>query len=338
MTPLPPPPGFADDAAWLTQALDPPSRLVRLVRMDAAAYRAASFLDDRLLQQPVESVICAWGDLAASVAGSSRQDARWIFHIGHVGSTLVARLLGELGGVLAVREPRLLRDLASITEPDRPPYAALAQRFLSRAFAPTDIVLVKATSFVSEIAPLLCPRGQRALFLFATPTTYIRSILAGDNSRNELAALVGPRAARMAGRVTITLPAEADDAHLAAAAWACEMTSLEASADAMSDRSILWADFDVMLGNMTTALGRVASHFAFPADPAALESIATGPLMHRYSKALEYGYSPALRRELIAEAGRENAREIEAALAMLHKAAGQSPLLARAIARTSTEK
>ena len=38
-------------------------------------------------------------------------DARWIFHIGHVGSTLISRLLGELEGVLSVREPRSLRDL-----------------------------------------------------------------------------------------------------------------------------------------------------------------------------------------------------------------------------------
>ena len=36
-----------------------------------------------------------------------RSDARWIFHIGHVGSTLVSRLLGELDEVLAIREPRL---------------------------------------------------------------------------------------------------------------------------------------------------------------------------------------------------------------------------------------
>ena len=49
--------------------------------------------------------------------GDLRSDARWIFHIGHVGSTLVSRLLGELAGVLAIREPRLLRDLA-LTPPE----------------------------------------------------------------------------------------------------------------------------------------------------------------------------------------------------------------------------
>ena len=49
--------------------------------------------------------------------------------------------------------------------------------------------------------------------------------------------------------------------------------------------------------------------------------------MSRYSKALEYEYSPALRRDLIAQATRANEREIDAALAMLSVAAEKSPLL-----------
>ena len=55
--------------------------------------------------------------------------------------------------------------------------------------------------------------------------------------------------------------------------------------------------------------------------------------MARYSKALEYEYSPSLRRELIDEARRSNRADIESALAMLRSAAEKSPLLARAIRR-----
>src|SRR5689334_1566529 len=103
---------IAQDARWLAQALDPSSGMVRLVAMDRESYRAASFLDDRMLQRPLDAQVMPWPDVAAAVAEDLRSDARWIFHIGHVGSTLVSRLLGELEGVLAVREPRLLRDLA----------------------------------------------------------------------------------------------------------------------------------------------------------------------------------------------------------------------------------
>ena len=132
----------------------------------------------------------------AAVAGELRTDARWIFHIGHVGSTLVSRLLGEIDGVLAVREPRLLRDLALSPPEVR---AALSSppvpKLMSRTFAADEIACVKATSFASEIAPELVPPGERALFMYARPRNYIASILAGENSLKELHALADYRAA-----------------------------------------------------------------------------------------------------------------------------------------------
>lgn len=331
------PPGLASGPEWLTQALDPGSDLVRLVRMDVAAYRNASFLDDRILQQPTETLLCRWGEVAAVAGSIPHRDARWIFHIGHVGSTLVSRLLGELAGVLAIREPRILRDLGQIDATALDSAADRVTRLLSRRFTRDERVLVKATSFVSEFAPRLCPSGGRALFLFATPRAYVRGILAGENSRKELAHLAPVRLARMAHRVAPMPDAERSDAHRAAAAWACEMTSLEQAAAAMPDRSLAWADFDRMLADMPAALTEVARALDLPADSAKLAAIARGPLMGRYSKALEYDYSPALRRDLLDEAGRAHRAAIEDAVAMLHKAATTSPLLARALARADPE-
>ena len=122
-----------------------------------------------------------------------------------------------------------------------------------------------------------------------------------------------------------------NDAELAAVAWACEMTALEAAADAMADRQIAWADFDVMLEDMPAELARVASFFGFDAEE--VPASATGPLMSRYSKALEYDYSAGLRRELIAEALAANGPAVDGALAMLRSAAEKSPMLARALER-----
>ena len=85
---------IARDATWLAQALDPNAGMVRLVAMDRDSYRTASFLDDRLMQQAVDAQIVPWPDVVAAVDGEFRTDARWIFHIGHVGSTLISRLLG----------------------------------------------------------------------------------------------------------------------------------------------------------------------------------------------------------------------------------------------------
>ena len=323
---------IARDAKWLAQALDPAGGRVRLVAMDRESYRAASFLDDRMMQQTIDAQIVAWPEVEAAVAGSLRTDARWIFHIGHVGSTLISRLLGELEGVLAVREPRLLRDLALVPPEVREQYIGSATKLMSRTFGVDEIACVKVTSFVSEIAPLLVPPGERALFLYAKPRTYIAGILAGENSVKELAAYEAHRTQRLAGR-KIVIPPARHDADRSALGWAAEMTTLEAAADSMADRHIAWEDFDAMLADMPSALTRASSFFEFAAAPDQLEALAKGPLMSRYSKATEYQYSPALRNEVIADVERRHGPEIDAALAMLESAAERSPLLARALAR-----
>jgi hypothetical protein len=269
---------------------------------------------------------------SAPTASEIARDARWIFHIGHVGSTLVSRLLGELTGVLGVREPRLLRDLAMAPAEIRQGYLVPIPALFSRTFANDEIACIKSTSWVSEIAPALVPPGERALFMFATPRNYIASILAGENSVKELRTLADSRAQRL-GQRDIAVPGGRDDAEFAAIAWACEMTALEAAAEVMSDRHIAWLDFDEMLGDMPATLESAADHFGFDADSSAIAAITGGPLMSSYSKALEYEYSADLRRELIAEAEQYHRREIEGALAMLRSAAEKSPLLGRALSR-----
>lgn len=326
---------IARDATWLAQALDPAAGLVRLIAMNRDSYRAASFLDDRMLQQPVDAQIVPWTDVEAALTDDLRTDARWIFHIGHVGSTLVSRLLGEIEGVLAVREPRFLRDVA-LCPPVRYRYLSPLPKLFSRTFAETEVACVKATSFVSEIAPQLVPPAQRALFMFASPRNYIGSILAGENSMIELRHLAAARAQRLGTRVS-ALRAASNDAELAAIAWACEMTSLEAAAGSMADRPIAWADFDRMLSDMPSELGRVASFFGFEADQGQLTDIGTGPLVRRYSKGLEFEYSASLRAELIEEATTAHKTDIDGALAMLQSAAEKSLILARALGRSKED-
>jgi hypothetical protein len=331
MSSPPAPTEIAKDATWLVQALDPSAGVARLVAMDRDSYRSASFLDDRLLQHPVDAQLLPWPSVEAAITDDLRRDARWIFHIGHVGSTLVSRLLGEVPGVLAIREPRLVRDLALSPPEIRSGYSGPVPRLMSRTFAADEMALVKATSFASEIAPELIPPGERALFIYGRPRNYVASILAGENSVKELHALAPLRAERLRTRDISLAPR--NEAGLAAAAWACEMTALEAAAEAMPDRRIEWADFDNMLGAMPAELSRVAAFFGFAADGAQVAAIANGPLMGRYSKGPEYEYSPALRGELIAEAAAAHASEIDDALAMLARAAEKSPLLARALSR-----
>ena len=286
-----------------------------------------------MLDRPRPAVLAPWATVSEAAELSGRRDARWIFHIGHVGSTLVSRLLGELPRVLGVREPRSLRDVAMFPPEARAPFVSTLPSLMSRGFGERDLACVKATSFVSEIAPELVPAGERALFMTTSPRNYVASILAGENSVRELHALGDFRQQRMAARVEDFDQQAASDAHRAAAAWACEATSLEVAAAAMPDRSILFVDFDSLLADVLPALSRIAEHFSFAADEPTLTSVISGPILSRYSKAMEHDYSPALRRDLIAEASAANAGDIDSALAILDRAAKRSPLLERALAR-----
>ena len=321
------------DAQWLVQALDPATDLTRLVRLDSGAYRQASFLDDRLFSVHRDAVIKPWADVARATERLSRADARWIFHIGHVGSTLLARLLGELPGVLSVREPRILRDLTVLEPGRRKRMLPALRKLLSRSFDDRQAALVKATSFVSELAAELVPANGRVLMMYAKPGAYMETILAGPNSIVEMRQLAGRRTERSAGRIA-DLPAAANDAELAALAWACEMTALEAAAEAMT-AAVYWLDFDALLQDMPMFLLDAARALELDASPAGLRTIAAGTLTTRYSKDPSHTYTPALRLQLRSVARRSNSREIDGALRLLHKMTEKSALLARAMHRAS---
>jgi hypothetical protein len=72
-----------------------------------------------------------------------------------------------------------------------------------------------------------------------------------------------------------------------------------------------------------------------PLDPAGAERLAADPLMRRYSKAAQYEYSRELREAVLAEARREQAPAIAAALRWLDSAASASATVARAVERAA---
>src|SRR5438105_4764143 len=85
------------------QKIDLVPEAVLLVQFDAGAYRAASFLDDRILSPATKG---AWLPVARAAEASrlvtSARPLHFIFHTGHVGSTLVSRLLDETDAVLSL--------------------------------------------------------------------------------------------------------------------------------------------------------------------------------------------------------------------------------------------
>jgi len=320
-----------DTPAYLPFELDRSSGRVALLRLSEADYRAASFLDQRVLRPDSALVETDWDEL--TLPADARRDVQYIFHIGNVGSTLISRLLGELPDVFALREPQILRSLA-----DSPPDAADFHRLtalLSRTWRPEQRANVKATSFTSEIADRLVPAGSKTLFLYAGPDRYLENILAGENSWQTLQALSPVRLARLQGRCAgLTAdPAAMHDGLKAALGWACEMTSLAAAAARMPADSVLWLDFDRFLGDPAAHLAIITAHFGHQADEATLRAIVEGPLMGRYSKALDYEYSPDLRRQILADARWRHGAAIRDGLGWLADLARRYPAVADAIRR-----
>jgi hypothetical protein len=311
--------------AWLPLQV-PPDGAVRLVRLDEAAYRAASFLDERLLALGYEQRSCALAELEAAAAGLAPQ-SHYIFHTGHVGSTLLSRLIGAHPGFFSLREPALLRALC---EPAAAGHAALrldrALRLLGRTWHRGQRAVIKVTSFVSELAePILATdAGAVAIFMCVEPEVYLRSILAGPNSRLESRRLAPARLERLVRRLGAGewRPDPGSEGEQIAMSWLCEMSALCAAGAGLASR-IRWVNFERFLRDPRTGLqGIFQALGAFPAS-AEVEALVTGPLMRQYSKAPEHAYDAALRHAVLMSAAHEHASEIRRGMAWLDRLAAQ---------------
>ena len=326
---------------WLPLTLDANAGAALFVPLDERAYHSASFLDERILTPETRRQWIGMREVAAHLPGHARQDAHYILHIGHVGSTLIARLLGERRDIFSVREPAVLRGLADLHrmagEPEAPQSPVTVDHWFrlfrplhARTFRPEQQALVKVTSFASEIAPRLCAPDAKRLLLWVDAETYLRTILAGEGSRGESAALAGARLRRLHHRLGGAgwKLWEMSEGQRIAMSWASEMLSLADAAD-----HGLWLSFDAFLAAPAQSLVRIGAHLGRPIPPPEAAALVAGPLMQRYSKAPEHGYSADLRRQLLMQAGTAHGAAIRAGLAWLEGAAAQHPRIADALAR-----
>lgn len=323
--------------AWFP--LDPAGpAAVRLVRLDEAAYRAASFLDQRILRAGPAQAPAPAAVLAQAAARLTAR-AHYIFHIGHVGSTLVSRLVGESASFFSVREPAMLRELASrpaLARAGGPLDLGGTLALLGRTWRSGQRAVVKATSFVSEIAaPILeTDSGSAAIFMFTPALAYLRCILGGPNSRLEAKALAASRLARLRRRFAGAAP-EIDprsEGEWIAMSWLCEMVCLQEAAARLGSR-ILWVDFDRFLAAPEAALASIFRTFLREARPAEIDGIVSGPIMRQYSKAPEHAYDAALRGEVLAAADSEHGAEIRRGMDWLAQLAARHRTVAEALGR-----
>jgi hypothetical protein len=318
------------------QNLDLVRGMVLAIRMDEPAYRAASFLDDRVLGPGTQG---AWLPAAAVRDAAGRVAAQWplhfIFHTGHVGSTLLSRLLDETGAVLPLREPLPLRVLADahdvLGRPEsllaEPQFGALLEMLLrlwGRGYPQTRAVVLKATSSAGRIAvPVLAARpASRAVYLNLRAEPYLATLLAGANSPVDLRGHGPGRVRRLLARRPVDLaPLHALSlGELAALGWLVESLSCQDAVRAHATR-VLALDFEEFLADVPGHLARVLAHFGLPAGPDDIARIAGSGVLRRYSKAPERPFVPGERETRLARSRLDNREEIARGMAWLDRVA-----------------
>lgn len=329
------------------QKLDLVRGLALVIRLDAAGYRAASFLDDRILGPAVQGVWMALGRVTeAALAAASPRPLHFIFHTGHVGSTLVSRLIDETGVVLPLREPLTLRTIADaydlLKSPEsllsEPQFQTLLDAFLrlwARGYGWTRAVVVKATSSAGRLAiPLLESRPQsRAICLNLRPEPYLATLLAGWNSAEDLRGHGPGRMRRLQARCVKPLDPlhQLSIGELAALGWLVETASQQDALRRFPER-VKAVDYDTFLASVRDGMARILGHFGVAADASYLAGIASSPVLRRYSKAPERPFSPQDRSRLVEESRRDNAAEIGRGMAWLERMARSEPGLADVLA------
>ena len=313
-----------DDPELLPFKLDLIGQRVLWVRLTAAQRAAASFLDERALPPAAQGAWWPLASLATRDALKAPVDA--IFHIGHCGSTLLARLLEAWRPVQVLREPLPLRTLAETwalrERPEARASEAQARELLkalqvawSRPLDGSSATVVKATSSCNGlVAPLLGSGPMRIVLLGLPLPTYLAALMKSPDSVHDAAAAAGERLTSLQSTGwaegialhQLSLPEQC------AMGWLAERVRFDALARGADGARVLRLDFDRLLDEPRIALTAVAAHLCLP--PEGIEGAMASPAWTRYSKAQSHAYAAADRAHDLRLSRQRFGREIEQGL------------------------
>ena len=339
---------FLRDLAWnpdlYPQKLDLRRDAVLIIPFTERGYRAASFLDDRVLSPAAAANWISVPTLRAATANiESVRPLHFLFHAGHAGSTLISRLLDETHLVLGLREPLPLRTLAQMHDAiGQPPLLVTREQFedrletflrlWSRGYSWTQAVAIKATSSAGRLAsPLLSMRpDSRGVYLNLSHEVFLATMLSRSAAIADMQAFAPERVRRLSrliGDFGRSLQAMSLG-ELAAASWLTERLTESEAARALGKR-LLHINFDDFLREPCKVLGAILAHFGIAIGPDEVDRIATGSVMQRYSKAPEeFAYTAELRAQVLAQSRETNRAEITRGRMFLDILAARSPQVA----------
>jgi hypothetical protein len=276
-----------------------------------------------------------------NVAAALAQRCHFIFHISHVGSTLLSRLLGHHPALFSLREPAILRKCAEIHGAlgtsncpwSRAEFDSRMAVFLalwSRTFHREQTAVIKATSFVSEMAEYLLEHvaDARAICMFVSPETFLKSLLGGAMS--DITSKVEQRLERLHRRLDGPRwrAGELSAGECVAMSWLCEMLALHSGASRFPER-ILWVNFDRFLQSPQTILPTCFRHLGVSEDFTV--SILAGPTMSQYAKAPTQNFNATIRNQLLQRDAVRHASEIQRGMDFLNRAVNTCPEVGSAL-------
>lgn len=297
-------------------------RLV-LAIIPVEAQAEATFLDERVLTPQTKMEWVDWAEFERAVAPVRHRAPSYILHLGHSGSTLLAKLVERASGVRTLREPLALRTLALDAAHGLDGCAMLSRRArinrlqaLEKAWCCQAPTVIKATSMVNDMIDDISADSAVA-FLHLTPETYIAALLATPQRQIDLRNFGQMRLRRWnyrSGRpqnMTELSPGE-----LAALCWLVETSSIAAS-----QRRIFDINFDDFLAAPAERLRKVCQQFGLSADRENCERITNSEFMNRHAKATRMEYNADIRAQMLGESRRTQAAEISRGMRWLENSA-----------------
>ncbi len=263
-------------------------------------FQKSSFLDGRISKLADAAQFKLGLDaVLASPAWTTRQALNppaYIFHLSHVGSTLLAKALGESATCLSLREPAPLRYLASQVAEAGEPHSwlsaemftqllAYVEHHLGRPLGARTEVLVKCTSWVNEIAHLLLKQEQsRAVFLYCRLEKFVINILKPGGGLVDLMGGAAQRVKRLNTLQSHVVELKAlSHGDIAAMTWLCEMLTLSQAGQGRQ-HAPTWMDFDDYLLDAVAGTEQAAHSLGLRWDAADTQRLMASGTLNKYSK------------------------------------------------------
>lgn len=330
------------DPSWLFREMDLHLNRAAFLPVKPEVYHHSAFLDHRLEGAAGRPAVTRLDSLVEAAADTEPRPVHWLFHPGHVGSTLLSRLLGEMDALLTLREPPPLRTLAGLWREQGDPLAQLDANayarlehavwvFLGRTFHSGQRALVKATSDCCNLLEraLAAHAHSRVVWIDVDLETFLAGMLRNEARRQETRAFAQSRLMDLHSLLddrTIRL-FDLDIGQMTAVSWlASQGHRLQAQASDDAGR-ILSLHFHDLLERPATVFPGVLGHLGLPGDENAVSRLLASPWRRTYAKDRGAGFSAGRRMEQLAASRREHAPDIEAGLALAERLCRDHPFL-----------